>query len=187
MTASRRRAAAAQGFYDNIGHALEECQDGAWPEKLPVAHAFKEACARFIAAGFRFGDPTTYLHDDPNHPHMRKPDFENCKHCAPPVHGEVVLLKLAADGAVREYDAASIEQLVREAEEAREARDAADDDAWSFFGEAPAGAGAKKGGKAGWLRRGKYGWAKQLTVGLVFLLSAMVLSTLLLLYSYGMV
>lgn len=70
--------------------------------------------------------------------------------------------------------------------QAREARDAADEDAWSFFGEAPGAKGARRGNAPGWMR-GKYGWAKQLTAGLVFLLSAMMLSTLLLLYSYGMV
>jgi hypothetical protein len=40
-----------------------------------------------------FGDPAAYLHE-PDHPHMRVPDFSGaCEHCTPPVHGEVVFVK----------------------------------------------------------------------------------------------
>jgi len=71
------------------------------PERAPARHelaeaAFDAGCQNFWQENFAFGDPRTYLHE-PNHEHMRNPDFSGeCEGCTPPVHGQVVLLTCEA-------------------------------------------------------------------------------------------
>ena len=65
-----------------------------------VARAVAQAgCESFLKEGFTFGDPEDYLHP-PGHPHTYRPDYANCPHCTPPVHGECVLLRREAGGIV---------------------------------------------------------------------------------------
>ena len=66
-----------------------------------VTSCFVAGCASFSRGGFRFGDPTDFLHP-PGHPHWLKPDFRTCRHCAPPVQGQVVLLHSDGNGGVEE-------------------------------------------------------------------------------------
>ena len=44
--------------------------------------------------------PVDFLHP-PGHPHWVRPDFQGCRHCAPPVQGRVVLLYAKRDGSGR--------------------------------------------------------------------------------------
>jgi hypothetical protein len=66
-----------------------------------VKAAFAAGCASFSRGGFRFGDPTDYLHPA-GHPHWARPQFATCPHCAPPVQGRVVLLHARPDGSIAE-------------------------------------------------------------------------------------
>jgi len=56
--------------------------------------AFQAGCYSYLSAGYRFGDPSEYLHPrTPPHPHHSKPELHGtCEGCTPPVHGSVLLL-----------------------------------------------------------------------------------------------
>ena len=56
--------------------------------RISIEAAFTAGCDKFRQRGFKFGDPEQYLHP-PGHPHHLRPDFVNCPHCTPPVHGQV--------------------------------------------------------------------------------------------------
>lgn len=77
----------AQGFYDAIGDHLKRSDDP--PDLLT---AFRSGLERFATDGGKLGNPEHYLHQDPHHPHMLRPDFRGCEGCQPPVHGVVVAL-----------------------------------------------------------------------------------------------
>ena len=62
-----------------------------------VRDAFDAGCAAFSCGGFRFGDPSEFLHPA-GHPHWHQPDFRSCPHCTPAVQGRVVLLHTKRDG-----------------------------------------------------------------------------------------
>eukprot|EP00966_Prymnesium_polylepis_P142498 3290007-Prymnesium_polylepis.2 len=66
---------------------------------LAVDEAFEAGCSSFEEQGFRFGDPEDWFHQ-PGHPHTYRPDFTNCQHCVPPVHGTCLLLQCGSDGEV---------------------------------------------------------------------------------------
>eukprot|EP00966_Prymnesium_polylepis_P112714 2607081-Prymnesium_polylepis.1 len=61
-----------------------------------VRAAFAAGCASFSRGGYRFGDPVDFFHP-PGHAHWARPDFQGCRHCAPPVQGKVVLLYAKRD------------------------------------------------------------------------------------------
>ena len=90
------------GFMIKVSELQEQSsmQSMLWPwgssssshERLETVMAcFAAGCASFSRDGYRFGDPAEYLHP-PGHAHWRRPDFQGCKHCVPPVQGSVVLL-----------------------------------------------------------------------------------------------
>ena len=56
--------------------------------RISIEAAFAAGCEKFRQKGFKFGDPEEHLHP-PGHPHHHRPDFLNCPHCTPPVHGQV--------------------------------------------------------------------------------------------------
>ena len=76
--------------------AAADGADGA-PGLVGVRRAFEAGCASFSREGFRFGDPSTYLHP-PHHEHWRRPQFATCRGCLPPVQGRVVLLHTPPGG-----------------------------------------------------------------------------------------
>lgn len=98
----------ASGFYESVHKMLQkERQRGTYPyprsrptskrqvarkSGLNIENAFRAGCARFIKEGYMFGDPEDYFHA-PGHPHTYRPDYANCPHCTPPVHGECLMLR----------------------------------------------------------------------------------------------
>lgn len=92
----------ALGFYDAIGAFLSSGDDLSGELALPeyVELAFWAGVEHFYKDGFRMGDPTKHLHP-PGHPHISRPQFSPpCFGCTPPVHGQVLLLRHGAGGAV---------------------------------------------------------------------------------------
>ena len=95
------------GFMTHVANARERAslvptwRRGAEAELQLVRAAFAAGCASFKQAGYHFGDPESYFHP-PGHEHWMRPQFATCKQCAPPVHGEVVLLTLKRAGGLEE-------------------------------------------------------------------------------------
>ena len=168
----------AQGFYDELGASLQGNR-GAVPRRLPIAQAFKAASDRFKRAGFCFGDPSKYLHKG-NHPHILRPDLENCPGCSPPVHGEVLLIIARPDGrgGCIEYDGDHADTACLNAN-------------YGHGHAAAANSSLLGGGGGAWrpressLVRGKHGWFVQMGLacasvalisGFIFLLAVLFIS-----------
>lgn len=77
----------ARGFYDVIGTCLRA------NAAIDIELAFRAGIERFQEDGFELGDPEMYLHG-PGHPHQWAPQLHGCYGCIPPVHGQVLLLRV---------------------------------------------------------------------------------------------
>ncbi|KAL1507541.1 hypothetical protein AB1Y20_007163 [Prymnesium parvum] len=94
------------GFYSSLAAQLERERRARYEwrwwraassDRLSIDEAFEAGCDAFRSQGFVFGDPEEHLHP-PGHAHHYRPDFINCPHCTPPVHGETLLLGMGEGG-----------------------------------------------------------------------------------------
>ena len=92
--------AAARTFMAGFYGAL--ASDLAADTKIDIESAFAAGLAAFQSQGFKYGDPSIYLHPQ-GHPHLLEPCFGRCQGCSPPVHGQPALV-CCVDGHVHVKD-----------------------------------------------------------------------------------
>jgi len=103
------RRAFAQGFFDEIGEALQAGgqRNPTLMSRLPVEAAFRAGVERFKGEGYCLGEQAA-PHEQ-GHPHNEHPS-ELCQSCMPTVHGKMLLLT-RIDGHVCRYGGGSASTL----------------------------------------------------------------------------